>query len=852
MRASQRSWLIGLCLMILCSQAVPAHGQSGAVGDYARPEERMVTVKPVLAYGGKVYSIHYFTTGPYDRDDSRFIFAASPETFESNAITAILVTADGEVVTDEATIGLILTLYRAAHYLYVEELPANLGKVDDTFVDEFRSITRNPIFIEQQIHALFSTSAEETAEALRGILTSQIPEPANLEGFGQEVRSLAETGTTVVDAVDLTLDAAKYSNDRAVRQVAGDIRDTFRSWQRVTTQGTSYVELAGEQIEFFNALDVLSLGVRLMWLSDLQRERTEWLGSYLQFASGEARFDDSQTVAVGVVQAEAEENWVQRSNIVLGFVRDHAVGLGLRLTEDVLTKKWVQWSWNTLGKRATGHLVAGAASAVFLGFTLGNLLYGLDDLYNNFKAGERSDELRLRFRSARTQIQSQASSSPGDVFDGELAEQFRVAYMLESLAAAQMFRYYTEGVNATVRQNLLALINPIAWFRGKEWREAVEELRRMGVDGEQQAEKDVGHPEFLDIAVAMALERLGLGASSPATVVDDEDPAFSRFGPADFWQSWPQGNEGGAVWTFCETNKTVNSARWSPGALPAGMYQVQAFVSPWSDDLPKPYTESARYRIVHAGAEATVSMSQVSANEGWLDLGAYYFEGRDEYVELADQTGEPGGSRVVMFDAVRWMPVTTSGPMLDAAAQQRIAYDVVSPGEAAQFALQVQNTGAIPWTGDAFVLKGDTANPAGVPSELPLPGMTAPGTIASWDLLFRVSGAPGLRTARYQMQHNDEPFGDIITGYVIVLPEELRDLEAGIREQIDQWIQQGDQAIDDLMRDILQQIQEALEQQASNFLEKLLSGCTGSISLAGFAIAAVFFGRRARGGRRRS
>lgn len=851
MRVSQRSWLIGLCLMILCSQAVPAHGQSGAVGDYTRPGERMVTVKPALAYGGKVYSIHYFTTGPNDRDDSRFIYAASPETFERNAITAILVTADGEVVTDEATIGLILTLYRAAHYLYVEELPANLGKVDDTFVDEFRSITRNPIFIEQQIHALFSTPTEETAEALRGILTSQIPEPANLEGFGQEVRSLAETGTTVVDAVDLTLEAAKYSNRREVRKVAQDIRATFRSWRPVTDQGRSFVEIGGDRIDFFNALDVLSLSMRLMWLSNLQRERAEWLDSYVAFASGAASLNDDQLRAATTVQAEAHDNWIQRSNIVLDFVHDASVDLGVDLAEQVLAEKWVEWSWSTFGKRTTGHLVAGAASSVLLGFTLGNLLYGLDDLYNNFKAGERADELRQRFRAARLQVQNRARSNPGDTFDGELAEQFRVAYMLESLAAAQMFRYYAEGVNATVRQNLLALINPIAWFRGKEWREAVDELRRMGVDGEQQAEKDVGHPEFLDKAVAMALERLGLGASSPATVVDDEDPAFSRFGPADFWQSWPQGYAGGAVWTLCETNKTVNSARWIPGALPAGMYQVQTFVSPWSDDLPKPYTESARYRIVHAGTEASISVSQVSANGDWLDLGTYYFEGRDEYVELADQTGEHGGSRVVMFDAVRWMPVTTSGPMLDATAQQRIAYDVVLPGEAAQFALQVQNTGAIPWTGDSFVLKGDTANPAGVPSDLPLLGTTAPGAIASWDLLFRVSGAPGLRTVRYQMQHNSEPFGDVITGYVIVLPEELRDLEADIREQIDQWIQQGNQAIDDLMRDILQQIQEALEQQASNFLEELLSGCTGSISLAGFAIAVVIFGRRARSGRRR-
>ncbi|MCB0256953.1 MAG: hypothetical protein KDI55_24810 [Anaerolineae bacterium] len=844
MRELRRLWIICLVVAIAGSRVVPAHGQGGSIGDYVRPGERLVTLQPSLSYQGRLYTVHYFTTGSGGPDDSKFIYAASSRYFERNGITAVLVTVDGEPVTDEATMRRVLTLYRAAHYLSLAYLPPNLGNVDDTFADEFRSITRNPIFIEQQIHALFSTRAEETSEALRGILTAQIPEPTNLESFGQEVRSLAETGSTVVDAVDLTLDAAKYSNDRAVRQVAGDIRDTFRSWHNVTTQGTSYVELAGEQIEFFNALDVLSLGMRLMWLSDLQRERAEWLGSYIQFATGEARLDDPQTSAVAVVQAEANEDWVQRSNIVLDFVRDKAVDLSLRVTAEVLTKKWVQWSWSTFGKRATGHLVAGAASAVLLGFTLGNLLYGLDDLYNNFQAGERADELRLRFRTARMQFQNQARSSPGDVFDGDLAEQFRVAYMLESLAAAQMYRYYADGVDATVRQGLTALFNPIAWFKGKEWREAAEQLRQMGIDGELRAEEDVGHPEFLDVAVAMALERLGLGASSPATVVDDNDPAFSRLGPADFWQVWPQGYAGGAVWTYCETNKTVNSAQWSPGALPAGMYLVQAFVSPSSDDLPKPYTESARYRIVHAGAEASVSVNQGSAGGGWLDLGTYYFEGHNEYVELADQTGEPSGSRVVMFDAVRWMPVISIDPMFNATAQERIAYDVVLPGEAAQIALQVRNTGTVPWTGGAFVLKGDTENPAGVPSELALPGMTDPGSIASWDLDFRVSGAPGVRTIQYQMQHNGEPFGDVITGYVIVLPEELRDLEANIRDQIDHWVQQGNQAIEDLMRDILQQIQEALEQQASNFLDELLSGCTGSSALLGLTAATILLRRR--------
>jgi hypothetical protein len=44
-------------------------------------------------------------------------------------------------------------------------------------------------------------------------------------------------------------------------------------------------------------------------------------------------------------------------------------------------------------------------------------------------------------------------------------------------------------------------------------------------------------------------------------------------------------------------------------------------------------------------------------------------------------------------------------------------------------------------------------------------------------------------------------------------------------------MQQGGQAVEDLMQAILLRIQEELEQQATNFLENLLSGCPGSGTL---------------------
>ncbi|MBK7202343.1 hypothetical protein [Candidatus Amarolinea dominans] len=48
-----------------------------------------------------------------------------------------------------------------------------MGYVDDDFVNSFTAITSNPLFVEQQIKALFSTPLEQNKEALGSILTPQ-------------------------------------------------------------------------------------------------------------------------------------------------------------------------------------------------------------------------------------------------------------------------------------------------------------------------------------------------------------------------------------------------------------------------------------------------------------------------------------------------------------------------------------------------------------------------------------------------------------------------------------------------------------------------------------------------------
>lgn len=818
------------------------HAQTAGPGanSYIQPGERMVTLTKPLLYKGRFYEIHYFTSGDYQEIRPNFISIASERLFQDKKIQALLITADGVVVADEAIMREVLLLYRVAFEVYEGRAPDYLGYVDDAFIDDFRAITKNPVFIEQHVKSIFKTPEEEISEAMRGIVTSQIEPFDNVKIFADNVRKEVERIGEFEDAIGLTIEAARFSNDKKVREIGKDIGSIFKDWQKTTEQGRSFVDYGGKRIEFFNALDILGLSIRLIWLADLQRERAQWLDDYSTMGLQSGALDNQQLIALAVVKAETEDQWMQRSTIILGFVRDKAVDLGVRVTEQIIMDRWVKWSWNAFGKRITGHLVAGVASAAFLGLTLGNILYGLDDLYTNFKAGERADDLRRKFRTARLALEAQATQGI-DHYDGHLAERYRVVYMLEALAAAQMYRSYSDGVEATVHQGLLSLINPIAWLKGKEWREAIAELRKIGQEVEKNAERDIGHPQFIDAAITLAMQRLEKGVAPADLLVDDEMPGFNRSGPQEYWQAAPAGYGSGGIWTYCDANKRVNAGRWTAPPLRAGVYQVQAFVPPPHTSLPKPYTQAARYTIAHAGAISDSIGNQQAASGDWLDLGVFYFEGNGaEYIELVDHTGETSGSTLVMFDAVRWIASETPAEVWNAAPPATTVYDVVMAGEMADLDMALQNTGQAPWAPADVELHAIGKAPDGAPASLSIDDVILPGATAHWRLSFPVSGAPGVRRLSYQVHHHGQPFGEVITAYVIVLPEQLQDAEQRIRDQIDEWQRQGEQKAEEFMQRLWDEIQKEIERQATSFIEGLFAECFGSTALLGLALVFVY------------
>jgi hypothetical protein len=136
-------------------------------------------------------------------------------------------------------------------------------------------------------------------------------------------------------------------------------------------------------------------------------------------------------------------------------------------------------------------------------------------------------------------------------------------------------------------------------------------------------------------------------------VVDDADSGFVKGGSAGGWHTADEGYGDRLTWTRNNdwARPNYNWARWYP-KLAAGRYEVMAFI-------PERYTttSSARYWIAHANGYVLRVVDQ-SANGGrWVSLGTYRFNGvPNEYVSLSDATYESRLTRLIAFDAVKWVP----------------------------------------------------------------------------------------------------------------------------------------------------------------------------------------------------
>lgn len=256
----QASTSLTLLMVLLASLLAPCvtWGQTvpPEIQQYVWPGEQVVQIKLPLIRNGVEYRVYYMTASNYTPDVLELFRNAGARTFTSASFTGLLVTANGQIVEDEDILAEVLSLVRAASFLYEAQGSSNpLGGIQSDFEKSLLAVTANPAFLEQQLKGMFAHPTEQYAEALRGIFTSKIKLPGLVAEFGADVADAANTTRKLIDVFDNTLTVAKYSNSRTIRRTASSLKKTYESWEKEN----AYVRLNGNTIALANAYDILEV-----------------------------------------------------------------------------------------------------------------------------------------------------------------------------------------------------------------------------------------------------------------------------------------------------------------------------------------------------------------------------------------------------------------------------------------------------------------------------------------------------------------------------------------------------------------------------------------------------------------
>jgi len=129
------------------------------------------------------------------------------------------------------------------------------------------------------------------------------------------------------------------------------------------------------------------------------------------------------------------------------------------------------------------------------------------------------------------------------------------------------------------------------------------------------------------------------------TIFDETGRRFSRRG-----ENWQEANTGydGHHWRVTSADvDTAVSAKWLLNPTSRGRWEVFVYIPEGAT------TVQAHYTVFHNAQEEIIVVDQSAYRDLWVSLGVFDFAAQgDEYLVLANDTGEQPGSTTVVFDAV--------------------------------------------------------------------------------------------------------------------------------------------------------------------------------------------------------
>jgi len=162
------------------------------------------------------------------------------------------------------------------------------------------------------------------------------------------------------------------------------------------------------------------------------------------------------------------------------------------------------------------------------------------------------------------------------------------------------------------------------------------------------------------------------------------------------------------------------------------------------------------------------------------------------------------------------------------------------PGDKKVNEIELLNDGIMDWSKPDYFLVNQN-NAYGAENLYPLASDTPVVGTATWSIPANAPKTPGIFRQEWQLMRGAERVGKKITIYLIVVPEEAKQVKEDIDQRIEKLRQQGEQEIDKFI--------EQLEKEAINWVTRKLPDliCGNQMILLDFAFgAALFAGRKRR------
>jgi hypothetical protein len=180
------------------------------------------------------------------------------------------------------------------------------------------------------------------------------------------------------------------------------------------------------------------------------------------------------------------------------------------------------------------------------------------------------------------------------------------------------------------------------------------------------------------------------------------------------------------------------------------------------------------------------------------------------------------------------------------------SFRVLQPGQTDEITFDVQNTGRVAWTpqGDYTLINTNGVSLGASPIQT-LTAEVPPGRIARWVIPITAPSQAGVNWTEWQMAYNEEPFGAMMAGLIVVAPE--GEIDFDLLALLEKWVNELEEQISaelkefwgDLERRFTEWLQRELERQWREFWESL---CGASAMVpAVLSLSAWSISRRRRG-----